>query len=265
MTRRKALGQHFLTSRRVLDKIIAVIAPHADDLIVEIGPGRGALTFPLAERCGRLIAIEKDASLIPRLLERKPVNVEIIEQDILRADLGELVGREPCGRRNVRLVGNLPYSISSPLLFKVLDEKERISDCVFLLQKEVAERVAARPGSKKYAPISILFQLDFEVSLHFEVAPAAFSPPPRVRSTLISFKRRESPLFAVSDPARLRPFLRTAFAERRKTLVNNLRKLGRPADAVKRALAAVSLPDKIRAEQVDIARLVELFEALRAI
>jgi 16S rRNA (adenine1518-N6/adenine1519-N6)-dimethyltransferase len=263
MTRRKALGQHFLTSRRVLERIIQVIAPRADDLIVEVGPGRGALTFSLAERCGRLIAVEKDASLIPRLLERKPANVEIVEQDILRVDLAELIGGGPGSGRTVRVVGNLPYSISSPLLFKVLDEKALVSDCVFLLQKEVAERVAARPGSKTYAPISILFQLDFEVRLHFEVAPAAFSPPPRVRSTLISLKKRESPLFPVSDPARWPPFLRTAFAERRKTLLNNLRKLALPAEAVKRALAALSLPENIRAEQVDIGRLVELFKILR--
>lgn len=264
MTKRKALGQHFLTSRPILQKIIAVIDPREDDLILEIGPGRGVLTFPLAERCARLIAVEKDPALIPRLLEKKRDNVVILEQDILQTDLREILQREPCSPGITKVVGNLPYSISSPLLFKILDEKELFSVCVFLLQKEVAERIAAGPGSKKYAPLSIFFQLDFEVRLHFEVAPGAFSPPPRVRSALISLKKRASPLFAIEDPERFRRFLRAAFAERRKTLVNNLKKLSLSTDAVKRALGGMSFDDNVRAEQVAIGRFVELFELLQA-
>jgi 16S rRNA (adenine1518-N6/adenine1519-N6)-dimethyltransferase len=263
MTKRKELGQHFLVRRDILRKIIAVIDPHEDELIIEVGPGKGALTFPLAERCGRLIAIEKDAALIPGLLEKKPQNLVILEQDVLETDFGELLRRERGPGRAVKVVGNLPYSISTPFLFKFLDEQGPVSRGVFLLQKEVAERVAAGPGSKKRAAVSILFELDFEVRLRFTLPPGAFSPPPRVHSALVSLEKRESPLFAVEDREDFRRFLRTAFAERRKTLANNLRKLGLPADAVKRSLAAVSLPDTIRAEQVDTGNFVQLFNHLR--
>jgi 16S rRNA (adenine1518-N6/adenine1519-N6)-dimethyltransferase len=262
MTKRKALGQHFLANRHILGKIVTVIDPRREELIVEVGPGKGALTFPLAGRCGRLIAIEKDPALIPGLLEKKPENVVILEQDVLETDFRELLRREGDPGVAVKVVGNLPYSISTPFLFKILEDRGPVSKGVFLLQKEVAERIAAGPGSKRRAPMSILFELDFEVRLHFTVPPGAFSPPPRVQSALISLEKREKPLFAVGDPEGFRRFLRAAFAERRKTLANNLRRLGLPAQAVRRALAAVSLDDKIRAEQVDTGRFVELFGLL---
>lgn len=262
MTKRKALGQHFLASRAILGKIVEVIDPREDDLIIEVGPGKGALTFPLAESCGQLIAIEKDPALIPALLEKRPENVVVLEQDILETDFRELLRLEGGGRSVVKVVGNLPYSISSPFLFKLLDEQGPVSKCVFLLQKEVAERVAAGPGSKKRAPLSLLFELDFEVRLHFTIPPGAFSPTPRVQSALISLTKRESPLFIVPDREGFRRFLRAAFAERRKTLANNLRRLGLSAEAIKSSLAAASLNDRVRAEQVDTGRFIELFQLL---
>lgn len=264
MTKRKALGQHFLTSPSVLRKIITVIDPRQDDLIIEVGPGRGALTWPLAARCRRLIAIEKDAGLIPGLLGKKPENTDILERDVLDVDLGELIRRETRPGSRVKVVGNLPYSISSPFLFKLLDEPGPVSWGVFLLQKEVAERVAAQPGSKRWAPMSILFELDFRVRLCFSIPPGAFSPPPRVQSALVSLEKRESPLVAVADRKRFRRFLRTAFAERRKTLANNLKRSRASAGAVRLALAAVSLPETVRAEQVDTGRFVELYNRLAA-
>ena len=263
MTKRRALGQHFLVRRDILGKIIDVIDPHEDELIIEVGPGRGALTFPLARRCGRLIAIEKDPDFIPGLLEKKPENLVILEQDVLDVDVGGLLRRERRAGGAVKVVGNLPDSISSPFLFKLLDERGPVSKGVFLLQKEVAERVAAGPGSKKRAPISILFELDFEVRLRFTLPPGAFSPPPRVQSALVSLDKRESPLFAIEDREGFRRFLRAAFAERRKTLANNLKKLGLSVEAVKNALAAVSLKDTVRAEDIDTGRFVELFRLLR--
>ncbi len=193
MTKRKELGQHFLASGDILRKIIAVIDPQPDDLIIEVGPGKGALTLPLAGGCGRLIAIEKDPGLIPWLLENKPANVVILEQDVLETDLGALVRPGPGPGGAVKVVGNLPYSISTPFLFKFLDEQGPVTRGVFLLQKEVAERVAAGPGSKKRASMSILFELDFEVRLRFTVPPGAFSPPPRVLSALVSLEKRQTP------------------------------------------------------------------------
>ena len=150
-SRRHALGQHFLTNPGVLRKIVAAVDPKPGDLIVEIGAGKGVLTAALAEKAGRVIAVEKDERLIPGLREAMPANVEIVHGDILRVDLREI--SKTAGAPALRLVGNVPYSISSPLLFRVLDERALLSDCVFLLQKEVAERVTAGPGTKSYAPL----------------------------------------------------------------------------------------------------------------
>ena len=191
MTKRKELGQHFLTSRHIIDKIIAVIDPHEDELIVEVGPGKGVLTFPLAGRCGRLVAVEKDPELIPALLEKKPENAVILEQDILETDFRELLRREPGPWDTLKVAGNLPYSISSPFLFKLLDEQGPVSRGVFLLQKEVAERVAAGPGSKKRAPLSILFELDFRVRIHFTLPPGRLlAAAPRSFGARLDRKKR---------------------------------------------------------------------------
>jgi 16S rRNA (adenine1518-N6/adenine1519-N6)-dimethyltransferase len=264
MSKRKALGQHFLASRSVLDKIIEVISPQKDELIIEIGAGKGALTFPLAEKCAKIITVEKDPSLIPILLEEKRDNLVVLENDVLRINFRDLLGQEKRFKDKAKLVGNLPYVISSPLLFKVLEEKDLFSKCVFLLQKEVAHRVTAPPGSKSFAALSILFQMDFETHIHFTVAPGSFVPPPRVQSALLSLKRRPTALFPVKDRDRFRSFLRAAFAKRRKTLLNNLRSLGFSLPIIKEALERVSLRDDVRAEQVSIAQFVSLFEFLSA-
>ena len=191
-SRRHALGQHFLTNPGVLRKIVAAVGPKPGDLIVEIGAGKGVLTAALAEKAGRVIAVEKDERLIPGLREAMPANVEIVHGDILRVDLREIM--KTAGAPALRLVGNVPYSISSPLLFRLLDERALLSDCVLLLQKEVAERVTAGPGAKSYAPLGILLQNEFEARVAFTVAPGSFSPPPKVQSALLTLRRRPSPL-----------------------------------------------------------------------
>lgn len=262
MKKVKALGQHFLTSRPILRKIVDVIAPGRDELIIEIGAGKGALTFPLAERAGKVIAIEKDKSLIPFLLEVKKSNLIILQQDILRLDLRTLVAGEPSFRRKAKLVGNLPYSISSLLLFKALGVKDLFSACVFLLQREVAVRIGARPGSKDYAPLSILFQQHFDVRLCFAVAPGAFSPPPQVQSSLVALSPRPRPLFLVSDEDRFRRFLRMSFAQRRKTLLNNLKSARYPVSLLRDSFRHLSLKETVRAEQLSIGQFADLFEML---
>lgn len=264
MTKRHELGQHFLTNRQIIGRIIAVIDPHPDELIIEVGPGQGALTFPLAAGCGRLIALEKDPGLIPALLAAKPANVVILEQDVLEADFAGLCRGQAGPWAAYKIVGNLPYSISSPFLFKLLDGPGPLAKGVFLLQKEVAERVAAGPGSKKRAPLSIQFELDFRVRVHFTLPPGAFSPPPLVQSALVSLEKRAAPLFAVDNRDAFRRFLRAAFAERRKTLLNNLKKAGLSAEDVRQALAALSFPETVRAEEIDTARFVALFNALHS-
>jgi len=262
MSKTKALGQHFLTDRSILRKIVDIIAPRKDELVIEIGAGKGALTFPLADRAGKVIAIEKDKAFIPLLRESKKDNLVLLQQDVLRLDFKNLLADEAAFRGKIKLAGNLPYSISSLLLFKVLEDKDLFSACVFLLQKEVAERLGAQPGSKDYAPLSILFQLHFDVRLRFTLAPGAFSPPPKVRSTLVSLEKRPQPLFALSDEVRFRRFLRTAFAQRRKILLNNLKSLPFSIDLLKESFRRLSLKETARAEQLSIAQFVALFELL---
>ncbi|UCE21308.1 MAG: ribosomal RNA small subunit methyltransferase A [Candidatus Aminicenantes bacterium] len=259
-TKRRALGQHFLKSQAVLKKIIRRISPQEQDLIIEIGAGKGALTFPLAEKAGKVIAIEKDPTLIPSLKKKKIPNLIILEKDILKVDFDELLKKEKNFKGRLKLAGNLPYSLSSPILFKVLEERELFTECVFLIQREVAERLCGQPGSKNYAPLSILFQIHFHLQLHFTVPPACFSPPPRVDSALISLKKREQPLFALQNEGLFRDFLKGSFKHRRKILRNNLEKLNIPLSSIDEAYLKFDIERNTRAEQLPISRFVNLFQ-----
>jgi 16S rRNA (adenine1518-N6/adenine1519-N6)-dimethyltransferase len=260
-SRRHALGQHFLASEAVLRKIAGVIDPKAQDLIVEVGAGRGVLTAELARKAGRVIAVEKDERLIPALREAMPANVEIVRADILTVDLGGILKK--AGLPALRLVGNIPYAISSPLLFRVLDEREILSDCVFLLQKEVAERITAGPGTKSYAPLGILLRNEFEARIPFAVAPGSFSPPPKVRSALLTLRRRPVPLHPGAADEPYRAFLRAAFAERRKMLWKNLARRATPA-ALASAYDTLGIARNARAEELAPDTLFALFETFRS-
>jgi 16S rRNA (adenine1518-N6/adenine1519-N6)-dimethyltransferase len=261
MKKTKALGQHFLNDRSILRRIVSIIDPRKDELVIEIGAGKGALTFPLADRAGKVVAIEKDSALVPFLKGSGKENLVVLERDVLEVDFRDLVNAEPAFRGRVKLVGNLPYSISSPLLFKILDDKDLFSSCVVLLQKEVALRLAAKPGSKDFAPISILYQLHFDVRLRLTVAPGAFSPPPRVQSALVSLEKRPAPLYAVADEDLFRRFLRAAFAQRRKTLLNNLKSWPDHSGSVQAALR-LGLKENARAEELSIGQFADLFRLL---
>jgi 16S rRNA (adenine1518-N6/adenine1519-N6)-dimethyltransferase len=210
----RRLGQHFLQAAWV-EKLLHVIDPRPDQTFLEIGPGTGALTLPLAARAARVVAVEIDAPLAERLRERSIANLEVVQADALQADLGALV---PPG---ARLVGNLPYYISSPLLRRFLPLRERVSDVHVLLQEEVARRVASPPGSKEYGILSVLYGLWAETDIPLRVPPGAFSPPPKVSSALLRARFRP-PRAEVGDPAALQRLLETAFARRRRTLENNL-------------------------------------------
>jgi len=255
-SRRHALGQHFLASPAVLRKIVGVIDPKPEDVLVEIGAGRGVLTAALAETAGRVIAVEKDERLIPMLREAMPVNVEVVHADILTVDFREL--RRRASVPALRVVGNIPYSISSPLLFRVLDDRELFSDCIFLLQKEVAERITAGPGSKSYAPLGILLQNEFEARVAFRVAPGSFSPPPKVQSALLTLRRRPVPLHPGAAEEPFRAFLRIAFAERRKMLWKNLSRRSSAA-ALAAAYDSLGLARNVRAEELSADVLFALF------
>jgi 16S rRNA (adenine1518-N6/adenine1519-N6)-dimethyltransferase len=209
------------------------------------------------------VAIEKDPGMVPFLQEKALPALTVIEGDILDFDFGRLRAEHGPEFGKATLAGNLPYSISTPLLFKVLEERAVFDRCVFLVQKEVAERICSGPGSKVFAPLSILLQFHFEANLRFIVHPGSFSPPPKVESALVSLDRRPSPLFAVSDERRFGEFVRAAFRQRRKTLANNLLASGRPEAAIEAACVRAGIDPRIRPEQVPIAGFAALFAAFR--
>ena len=217
---KKHYGPHFLHERNVVERIVRAIAPQTDDTLIEIGPGEGALTLPLLAAAGRLTAIELDAELIPALeAAARPLGVlEVIRADVLKVDLAALAA----GRR-LRIAGNLPYYISSPILFHCLDYADAIVDMHFMLQREVVERMAAAPGSKIYGRLSVMLQLACTVEPLFRVAPGAFRPPPKVDSAVVRLTPKPPALRPQADPARIATIVRAAFGQRRKTLGNALR------------------------------------------
>ncbi len=186
-----------------------------------------------------------------------------MEGDILRLDWTAVLQSHGAGPGPYLIVGNLPYSISSPLLYMVLDYREAIRKAVFLVQREVAERLVAGPGSKDYAPLGILLQIYFQAKILFKVAPGSFVPPPKVESAVVGLERRDQPLFEVGDYDRFRRFLHVCFAARRKTLANNLAAAGYPRNRVSIVLDGSGLPPKARAEAVPLPLWPLLLEPLR--
>ena len=212
---RKRFGQHFLTDGAVIDAIVDVIDPQPGQALVEIGPGLGAMTDPLVARCGALTVIELDRDLAQRLRCRSDLTV--VEADVLTVDFDALASAR--GQR-LRVVGNLPYNISTPILFHLLGAVESVADQHFMLQKEVVERMAAAPGSKDYGRLSVMLQWRYDIESVLEVSPQAFSPPPRVDSAVV----RMQPLALAPplDAALLTELVRVAFSQRRKLLRHTL-------------------------------------------
>ncbi|MCX6566531.1 MAG: 16S rRNA (adenine(1518)-N(6)/adenine(1519)-N(6))-dimethyltransferase RsmA [Candidatus Aminicenantes bacterium] len=264
-TRRRALGQHFLRDARLLEKIARTIDPQPADVVIEIGPGKGALTRALSPLAGKVVAVEMDRILAEALDADKPENVTVVEGDALVVSFERLI-TEIAGagaRPPVKIIGNLPYAISGPFLARVWEKRRLFSRASFLIQREVAERIAAGPGSKEFAPLSIMLQVYFDVKILFRVAPGSFVPPPKVDSAVVSLVRRETPLIALADEAGFRKFLGSAFSQRRKTLLNNLAAMDVPAEKGRAALASLGLVRTVRPEQVAIAAWAGLFAALR--
>ena len=265
MRTRKRFGQHFLEPVWA-DKVISALAPSSDDRVLEIGPGAGILTLRLAPRVERLVAIEIDRDLIAALTPQLPPNASIVSGDVLEIDLYHAL---PPDDRPIRIVGNLPYNISSPILFRVLDlESQRpVSDATLMLQREVADRILAKPGTAEFGVLSVLVQWRADVTKLLSIPPGAFRPPPDVRSALIRLAFRPPP-FAMRDPALFERMVRSMFTQRRKTLSNALGpfavELGtHPA----RALAAAGVDGTRRPETlevIEIARLADCFAAERS-
>ena len=212
---RKRFGQHFLTDRMVIEDIVQAIAPQAGDAMVEIGPGLGAMTLPLLNHCRPLTVIELDRDLAERL--RAHDGLRVIEADVLKVDFAALSGE--CGAK-LRVVGNLPYNISSPILFHLLSFVDHVKDQHFMLQKEVVMRMAASPCSKDYGRLSVMLQWRYEIEAVLEVPPAAFDPPPRVDSSIVRMLPLAAP--AAVNVALLSELVAVAFSQRRKILRNTL-------------------------------------------
>jgi 16S rRNA (adenine1518-N6/adenine1519-N6)-dimethyltransferase len=218
---RKRFGQHFLEPAWVA-KLVAAIDPHPDDVFLEVGPGRGALTEQLASRVARLVAVEIDRDLAAALPHALPASVRVIEADFLNADLAALLEDEPAP---VRVAGNLPYNVATPILFKLLHAAAGgrvLADATVMLQKEVADRVAARPGSGDYGSLALHVALDADAERVLTLPPGAFRPPPKVTSAVVRLRFRP-PLVDVGDRAVFERLVRGIFQQRRKTLLNALR------------------------------------------
>jgi 16S rRNA (adenine1518-N6/adenine1519-N6)-dimethyltransferase len=247
---RKRFGQHFLTDGSVIDRIVDAIAPQPGDALVEIGPGLGAMTDPLVARSGRLTVIELDRDLAARL-RRRP-ELAVVEADVLTVDFRALAA---AAGRPLRVVGNLPYNISTPILFHLLDAVDQVADQHFMLQREVVDRMAAAPGSKAYGRLSVMLQWRYDIENVLDVPPEAFDPPPRVDSAVV--RMQPLPEVPAVDAVLLGEIVTVAFSQRRKLLRHTL---GRWLDA--RSFGG-SFDVQRRAEEVPVADYLALAEAVK--
>jgi 16S rRNA (adenine1518-N6/adenine1519-N6)-dimethyltransferase len=258
---KKRYGQHFLQPAWA-DKLVAAIEPGPDDTFLEIGPGPGALTLRLAPRVASLTAIELDPEMVALLQPKVPSNVTLVRSDFLEFDFASL----PPERR-FRVAGNLPYNVSSPILFSLLAAHRRLNtlvDATLMLQREVAERVHAQPGTRDYGVLSIFVQLHADVRPLLSLPPGAFRPAPKVHSTVLRLRFRP-PAVAVQDEAAFETMVRTMFMQRRKTLLNALRPFAAArGEDVRLALTSAAIDPARRPETLqltELARLAEFFAA----
>ncbi|WP_313445963.1 16S rRNA (adenine(1518)-N(6)/adenine(1519)-N(6))-dimethyltransferase RsmA [Stenotrophomonas indicatrix] len=250
---KKQLGQHFLADRYYIDKIVMAVNPKDGDRLIEIGPGQGAITLPLLRVHPKMTVIEFDRDLIaPLTAAAEPLGeLTIVNRDVLRVDFTELADGQP-----IRLVGNLPYNISSPILFHALEHAAVVSDMHFMLQKEVVDRMAAGPGSKVFGRLSVMLQAYCEVTSLFVVPPGAFRPPPKVDSAVVRLVPRDPASIDIKDHKRFAEVVKAAFGQRRKTLRNALNNVV----SAEQFVAAGVRPDA-RAEQLDVAEFIALANA----
>ncbi|HEX6997402.1 MAG TPA: 16S rRNA (adenine(1518)-N(6)/adenine(1519)-N(6))-dimethyltransferase RsmA [Gammaproteobacteria bacterium] len=251
---RKRLGQHFLHDPAVVAKIVAAIAPQRGDTMVEIGGGAGALTRPLLERLDRLHVVEVDERLAALLEETVPDRERLVvhRADALRFDFASLAA----GPRSLRVVGNLPYNVSTPLLFRLLEQREWIQDMHLMLQREVVDRLTAAPGGKEYGRLTVMFGLWAESRACFDIGPGAFSPPPRVWSTLVCIRPRAAPAVPVADERRFAELVARLFSMRRKTIGRALKGVLSPEQIASVGVDPMARPETLA--PADFARLADL-------
>lgn len=264
---KKSLGQNFLVDESVVERIVRAVAPRAGETIVEIGPGQGALTTRLVEQAGRLIAIEFDRDLLPVLRERfgGRENFELVEGDALTEDICALLGP----MKQARVVANLPYYISTAILQRLIEQRRCLSEMVLMLQREVVERITAPPGSSERGFLSVLVEAHCEAEKLFDVAPAAFRPIPKVWSTVVRLRVRPFIPAQVKDESLLWQLASAGFAQRRKTIFNNLRAAANlrtqieQSGGVTEVLAKSGIEPQRRAETLSLEEWARLSNSIR--
>lgn len=270
LTFKKSLGQNFLTDLNILKKIVAAAEVGEEDDVIEIGPGIGALTEQLAKSAHQVMALEIDSRLIPVLSETlSPYdNVKIVEQDVLKADLKELIAQNFDGRHKIKLVANLPYYITTPIVMHLLEVDVDFETIVVMMQKEVADRLAAQPGTKDYGSLSVAVQYEMDAKIAFIVPKTVFMPQPKVDSAIIALNRKdEKPDVPVDEPF-FKKMVKGIFLHRRKSLWNNLQGLcGKDPstkEKLERALKNAEIEKSVRAERLSISQMVRLADNLFA-
>lgn len=270
LTFKKSLGQNFLTDINVLKKIVAAAEVSEADDVIEIGPGIGALTEQLAKSAHQVLALEIDDRLLPVLKETLAPypNVEVIHQDILKANLKELIAEHFDGQHRLKIVANLPYYITTPIIMHLLATELAFDQIVVMMQKEVANRLAAQPGSKDYGSLSIGVQYEMDCQIAFIVPKTVFVPQPKVDSAIISLTKKKAKEYQPQDERFFHQLVRGAFMHRRKSLWNNLQGLyGKQAEVkekLSQALAQAEIEPSVRAERLTIADFVRLADCLLA-
>jgi 16S rRNA (adenine1518-N6/adenine1519-N6)-dimethyltransferase len=260
---KKRLGQHFLVDSNILNKVIRTAQVEKRDVVLEVGPGLGEMTLALAQHAKKVIAVEIDSKLVDILKEkvRNFSNVKVVQKDILKMDFSQFLRKE---RHPIKVVANLPYHISTPLLFRFIESKEAFSTLTLMLQKEVAERMVAPPCGKEYGPLSIFVQIFLDVSIRFFIKPSAFFPPPKVESAVVHMSFREKPVVSLEDEEWFKKIVKGCFGYRRKTLMNALKHSGLPLPpTVESKLEKIGIDPQRRPETLTIQDLVHLADALK--
>lgn len=263
---KKSLGQNFLTDETVLENIVAAADVTSESCVLEIGPGMGALTRELAKTAGHVAAVEIDTSILPVLEQNicEFSNVTVVNQDILKADLAALFA-DLFGTRSVKVIANLPYYITTPIIMKLLEEDLPITSVVIMIQREVARRLAAAPGTKDYGAITPVVQYKAEVTPICDVPPEAFEPAPKVWSSVIRLDLRQTPPVSVTDETHFFHVIRAAFAQRRKTFVNSAGSypaLGVKREDVKKVLQKLNFSENIRGEILGVEQFAQISNEL---
>ncbi len=259
---KKSWGQNFLGDDHILSDIARLAAPRSGDLVVELGAGLGHLTARLVACGARVVAVERDRDMAEVLRGELGASVVLLEADAVRLDYGAILADQTTPTGKIAVVGNLPYHLTSPILFSLLDQSERVSRAVFLVQREVAERLAASPGTREWGILSVFLQREADVSIERIVPPGAFLPPPKVDSAVLCALFRP-PAEPVADPVRFRRLVKAGFAQRRKTLGNALRaaRLVEP-DRLAGALALAGIDPARRGETLTVSEWSALDRAL---